>query len=163
MFTMSDNAKNIMITSQTHRIVRILFLLTNLPYFLLAMARYTSPHPFTEHASTICSNQGITRGLLVVMSVLSTAFHTRQCTCSHGGHVRTSTQLNVMDSSCVAVCGAWIAVCFTSGKLLGIVPVSSLFFLGDRAKRRNQYTMYMVYHGLWHLVSAHYMRAVLCE
>ena len=162
LVTTEDNILNIDI-SKTNFFYRLLFLLTNIPYFYLVY--YIS----TTYKSTLDINSNLTckystHFFIFLLSFISTIFHFKQCTCYNKNKITNCIVWNNIDLSCVGITGILISICYIKSisDILWFSPCIIFMILGGFFKSKKSYILYFIFHGLWHLISAFFLFNIIC-
>ena len=162
LVTTEDNILNIDI-SKTSFLNRLLFLLTNIPYFYLVYYISTTYKTnFDSNSDLICKYS--THFFIFLLSFISTIFHFKQCTCYNKNKINNCILWNNIDLSCVGITGILISICYIKSfyDILYFSPCIILMILGGFFKSKKLYKLYFIFHGLWHLVSAFFLFHIIC-
>ena len=147
---------------------KLLFLATNLPYWLIALT-FLYKHLFTQldkdigdlnsELPMICTWNFYLDFVILFLAFASTTMHTCQMrvlpldkNCCSKHHL---TVLKEMDLGCCAAAFVHGAICcglYTS--ITYAAPGSIFFFISAIARVRDDFESYMLFHGLWHIASA---------
>lgn len=144
---------------------RLIFLATNAPFHLVALLALTSGNlPASPAASCIgdlCAAPWFHGLALMTLACVSTCWHAAQCelvgwlSCVD---MHSSSRLRALllgDVSCSIAMFLIGIVCFGPWRTLFWLAIPLAFFaVGRRAKRRRDHSLYMVVHGLWHILAA---------
>ena len=150
---------------------RWIFILTNLPYFYVAISVVSTDESLPLAAGApecaLCSSSGL--GLIVaLLGLVSAYWHGAQCQLlpqiycysAERGEAALHTprwlgRLVLGDIFCSVLVMLVGLVCFGSYRTCSwIFPPFLLFFLGSRCKKAGRYGAYALCHGGWHLLSA---------
>jgi len=150
---------------------KILFLLTNLPYWLcfydlLWLDDLFEEATLTEHSLHIyhmCGTTGAYAVSIFAVALASTVMHSAQlrifscCSCSHRHLHRRTTQslLKKLDVGCAL----WMILFFSLCQgFMNVFPVAVFtlpwFIAGAILKRTGDFHTYTIVHGIWHVSSA---------
>jgi hypothetical protein len=160
--------------------MKVLFLCTNLPYWIIAIAALAHDNILNDaihpHLEGICGLPAFYFVFALLIASSSTAMHFAQlnistscgcCTSRDEAQPRRNkfdrylrkhrTQLNlqVMDVNCATASFLSCLLCRNWVDVLVPFAYGCPFFIGAiLAKQRNNYYAYVVLHGIWHLLSA---------
>mmetsp|Transcript_16576 Transcript_16576/g.20474 ORF Transcript_16576/g.20474 Transcript_16576/m.20474 type:complete len:201 (-) Transcript_16576:24-626(-) len=155
---------------------RLVFVLTNIPYFLVALRLFTVADGFAVGegpslvASYVCSTPLFIAILVLAIAIASTTMHTAQmrlgtCFCSSSTgkekflprfHSKDALVLfKHLDVGCVfmGLIGS-VLCCGLLAMSASLAPVAPVFVKSMKDRSKGFFQSYMIYHGLWHVLSA---------
>ena len=158
LVTTEDNILNIDI-SKTNFFCRLLFLLTNIPYFYLV---YYISTTYNENSDN--NSDSICKYSIFLLSFISTIFHFKQCTCYNKNKIKNCILWNNIDLSCVGITGILITVCYIKSftDIIYFSPCIIFMILGGFFKSKKLYQLYFIFHGIWHIISALFLFNTIC-
>ena len=175
MITLSDGLPlklpAILGVSQLPYVVKIVFLATNIPYFLMAGITFAARIPTStlfECASELCAWSAFHGTLLMALATISTYWHAAQCQLWSWLFCRDRVtgiaalhspkwlkRLLLSDVACALLTISVGVICFGPMRTFSWLAVPlGVFALSAIAKRRRAHALYAAGHGAWHLLSA---------
>lgn len=167
-----------------HPGMKWLFVGTNIPYFFAAALVFTGsplPDAFIEFVQPVCALSGFFGCQILLTGAISTYWHGAQCqlqlppglrwlygyTEEHGFRMQSVAWLKyifVADIACASVTVLLGMGCFGALRTLSWLAFPILTFVfGALAKRQHAYGAYVILHGLWHLLSALAIPAIVLD
>ena len=147
------------------RRARLLFLATNLPYWVVALLVLSGGDvpaaPAAQCFGELCTSPNFHGPVLTMLAFVSTVWHGAQCelmewlSCVDVASASRQRMLLRLDIGCSLGVSLIGIVCFGTWRtLFWLAAPVVLFALARRAKGRREYLRYAVLHGLWHIFSA---------
>ena len=151
---------------------KLVFIATNVPYWAVgAWISASQPQPMEntlECLARVCSMAAFHGSMIISLAAVSTYWHGAQCQICPRLYCRAAAdvgarlhsivwlrRLVVADVFCSLLVTGVGVLCFGAQRTFSWLGVPLLFFfIGIVAKRRRQYELYAVAHGLWHCLSA---------
>jgi hypothetical protein len=148
---------------------KLLFLLTNIPYVLLALSAIilnrVEHQAWPPFFASICASSSTYTALATAVACTSIMLHTSQCRVGHWccstSRARTLHRRRVQDridlADCVCASLACVGTIICHGfetvgpRMLCVIP---MFVLSICAKKLGYFNSYLILHGIWHIGSA---------
>jgi hypothetical protein len=140
--------------------VRVLFFLTNLPYWVLCFSAITtlSASSSSSRSSSSTCDASVYAFFASLVAVSSTVMHSTQLHLCGGEMCYSKPAQSIakrVDMSCAVLALIGCVYCgHLSDLYVALAVAIPLFVFGAIVKRQQRHYLYMLTHGLWHLVTA---------
>ena len=148
------------------RILKNLFILTNGVYVYTAYLLYSGNHtavPLTNFLSeTVCKYPSFHYTSVLILGIVSTIYHYNQCYCCTRHNYKNCMWWNILDMGCARMVVVLSILCFAKSRIVLFIPCFGILLLGQYFLDKGNYTLYFLFHGIWHILTSLLIVYVCC-